>query len=385
MTQTGTMLEVRAKELAEAVRRACLVVPKKTAKPILENVVLRHTPVGLTVTGTDLETWVRTSVYCVAEPVPAPIDYVVDAGTLLKFLKTIKDGWLRLESDERSLTMTTNDGKRGATLVRREADEYPTFPEIDEKGVHELEPVATPDLFDRLRGSLKSVTREPGRYAMHGVAVHPSTGMTVSTDGRRLFIARTHEENEGSDFTQPWLVSSKTIKTLVDAIKVKKRSALSESRFRVGFVDGYVRFADATTTVVGKLMDGEFPKYQAVVAPRSGLEHSVPFSRADLVKAIEAVLPLCGVEARAATFEFAKGKPARIVASTPNGDAHADVDDIVRKIDSRFALNPDYVLDALSVLTEDDVLVCWNDRLSPIQFVEYARTVVIMPITIDEA
>jgi DNA polymerase III subunit beta len=346
------------------------VVPSKSTKPVLENVCLVAMDNALEIVGTDLECSVRYRIDDVQVDEPGPA--VVPARVTLDFVRDLSGESVTLSTVDQNCFITS--GEDTCELVTMDADEFPV---ISRFGSEETIPMQG-GTFTRLVGRTAfAAAREPGRYAMHGVLTEIENGVLrlVATDGRRLALAEAVIDARNAP-ARPAIVPTKGMQLFCRVIS----DPLDQVQLYFG--ENQVGLKTKNAEIFARLIDGEFPRYAAVI-PRES-KNTVEADTQTLVKKLRLVANVTGVEARAVRLRMKKGEIELYGQSVGRGEARARLDADYKGESAEIAFNPDYVLDGLKNCEELSVRLEFNERTSPGKFRLGENYVyVVMPITID--
>lgn len=364
------------------------VIPARSTKPVLENVKLVAKDDCLELVGTDLEVAIRYKLSShqqvasdeagkdgdthglveIAEPGVA----VVPARVALDFIRDLVGNTVTLES--RDNTLHIYSGPDTCELVTADADEYPTVNQFDPEDSFSIQG----GVFTRLvQQTAFAAAREAGRYAMHGVLVDLADEVLklVATDGRRLALTSHPIPTTGYSHA-PVIVPAKGMQLFCRVID----DPLEQVSFH--FYENEIGMRAGGAEVFARLIDGEFPKYAAVI-PDSCSERVE--ADADLLqRKLRLVANVTGAEARAVRLAMKQGELALSGHSAGRGEAHAEMEVEYKGDDAQIAFNPDYVLEGLKHCERETVALEFNDRLSPGKFsLGENYTYIVMPITVD--
>ena len=364
------------------------VIPARSTKPVLENVKLVAKDDCLELVGTDLEVAIRYKLSShqqvasdeegkdgashglveIAEPGVA----VVPARVALDFIRDLVGNTVTLETNDNTLSIYS--GPDTCELVTADADEYPTVNQFDPEDSFSIQG----GVFNRLvTQTAFAAAREAGRYAMHGVLMdlQAETLKLVATDGRRLALT-THPIPTTGYSHAPVIVPAKGMQLFCRVID----DPLGQASFH--FYENEIGMQAGNAEVFARLIDGEFPKYEAVI-PKSCSEHVE--ADADLLsRKLRLVANVTGAEARAVRLQIKQGELALAGHSAGRGEAHAEMEVEYKGDEAEIAFNPDYVLEGLKHCERETVALEFNDRLSPGKFsLGESYTYIVMPITVD--
>lgn len=134
----------------------------------------------------------------------------------------------------------------------------------------------------------KAAAKERGRYAMEGVYCErvegvdgsPAKMICAATDGRRLAVAEFEAHPEDVTGIVP-------AEAFAAACKAERPREVAPEDFHALISNGCAKVIDGDTVTERKKLEGEFPRYRAVVVPRS--EVCVAFDVKLLAGLVEAI------------------------------------------------------------------------------------------------
>lgn len=367
------------------------VVPSKSPKPVLENVCLVATIDGLEILGTDLDCSVRYripigearegdtkdekvlrgGVLRVDEPGVA----VVPARVALDFVRDLSSDEVVLSTHE--TTLTIQGGEDRCALVTVDRDEFPVIAGFGDQATVTVQGGAFARVVQR---TSFAAAREAGRYAMHGVLTEYEDGQLrlVATDGRRLAMASIAAERHGpTERARPAIVPTKGMQLFCRVIS----DPLETVQLFLG--ENQIGLKSKNAEIFARLIDGEFPKYSAVIPKETGnfLEANADM----LTRKLRLVANVTGVEARAVKFKVEKSELLLTGQSVGRGDARARMDcDFKGAASAEIAFNPDYLIEGLKNCEGEIVKLEFNEKTSPGKFTLGENYIyIVMPITVD--
>jgi len=134
--------------------------------------------------------------------------------------------------------------------------------------------------------------------------------------------------------------------------------------------------------VFARLIEGEFPRYAAVVPQSSS---NVIEADAELLgRKLRLVSNVTAADTRAVKLGFTGSQMQITGRSAGTGEAQAEMEVIFGGDEAEIAFNPDYLIDGLKNCESDLVKLEFNERTSPGKFTLGENYVyVVMPITIE--
>jgi len=358
-------------KLREGLAVANGVIPAKSTKPVLENVCLVATDTGLELLGTDLEVSLRYMIDDVEVSDPGTV--VIPARVALDFIRDLSSETVSMElGDDENITI--QGGEDSCELVTVDPDEYPVISRFDEDGAFSVQG----GNLTRLVGQTAfAAAREGGRYAMHGILteVKDSELCMVATDGRRLALASTPVEAKKAS-KEPAIVPTKGMQLFCRVIS----DPLDQVSLQFG--KNQVGMKTRNAEVFARLIDGEYPRYSAVIPAET--KNSIEVNAEMFSRKIRLVSNVTGDDARAVRLDIKRGEVEFFGRSAGRGEAHAQMEGTFKGSKTEIAFNPDYVLEGLKNCESELVTLEFNEKTSPGKFRLGENYIyVVMPITVE--
>lgn len=357
-------------KLKEGLALANNVIPAKSPKPALANVCLVATADALELVGTDLEVALRYRIEDVK--VEEPGTAVIPARVAFDFVRDLTGETVTLQTNGSNCTISS--GSDSCELVTLDPDEFPVVAHFDQNGSVSLQAGTFTALVGR---TAFAAAREQGRYAMHGVLTEIADGQLkmVATDGRRLAVASAPIEMP-STLPRPVIVPTKGTQLFCRVITDPL------DQVQLSFSENQIGLKTRNAEVFARLLDGEFPRYQAVIPAESA--NSIEADAEVLMRKLRLVANVTGDEARAVRLSITKGNMEIFGQSAGRGEARAAMEIEYKGKNAEIAFNPDYVIDGLKNCENGSVVLEFNEKTSPGKFrLGESYIYIVMPITID--
>ena len=357
-------------KLREGLALANNVIPAKSPKPALVNVCLVATQDALELVGTDLEVALRYRIEDVK--VEEPGTAVIPARLAFDFVRDLTGETVTLATQASNCMISS--GSDSCELVTVDPDEFPVVAHFDTAGAVSLQAGTFTALVGR---TAFAAAREQGRYAMHGVLTEIAEGQLkmVATDGRRLAVASAPIDAP-SHPPRPVIVPTKGMQLFCRVISDPL------DQIQLSFSDNQIGVKTRHAEVFARLLDGEFPRYQAVIPGESA--NLVEADAEVLVRKLRLVANVTGEEARAVRLSMKKGTLELFGHSAGRGEARAAMEIEYKGKNAEIAFNPDYVIDGLKNCESGTVVLEFNEKTSPGKFRLGENYIyIVMPITID--
>lgn len=353
--------------LLEGVNVVSSVVPAKTTKPILQNVLLRTDGDGITLFATDLEMAARVHIESVKISKPGAV--LLPGREIGALLREISDPTVTLESSDQRCRIESSGGS--FVLLGEDVEQYPEEFQFESGKKLEIECGA---MLRMIQETVFAAAREETRYAINGVMVDCGGGCIrlVATDGRRLSISY---KNIDAKEEFKVVVPLRALNTLAKALSEGDKSML---QIEVG--EKQIAFTTGRTQLVSQLLETRFPDYEGVV-PKSA-DTTVEIDLATLEGALRRASILAASEMRMVRFEVNENQLRLTAESQTRGRADVTIDAVVKGAGGSINFNPDYILEALRVCDLERVRLDMSDDSMPAKFtLGESFTYVVMPIS----
>jgi DNA polymerase-3 subunit beta len=353
--------------LQEAVTVVSSVVPVKTTKPVLQNLLLRADGEGITLFATDLEMAAR--VHLDAVKVTKKGSALLPARETAALLRELSEPTVTLESTDQRCRIESGGGS--FVLLGEDPDQYPE--ESQSKAGKKVE-IVSGSMLRMVQETVFAAAREETRYAINGVLMDCAAGCLrlVATDGRRLAISY---ENIDAKAEFKIVVPLRALNTLARALTEGSKDML---RLEVG--DKQVTFVVGNTQLVSQLLETRFPDYEGVL-PKSA-DTTVEVPKAVLESALRRAAILAPSDMRMVRFEVGDRQLRMTAESSARGRADVAIDAVVKGSGGSINFNPDYILEAMRVCKLETIRLDMSDDSMPAKFtLGESFTYVVMPIS----
>lgn len=356
-------------ELREAFGIAASVVPSKSPKPVLQNVLLHASEKGLSLLATDLE--LAAHIDLDAVKVKEPGEALLPAKQTDALLREIQEPTISLETNDNRCTLEAGGGS--FVLLGDDPREFPKVGFV-EKNAERIE-IPAGKLAEMIRQTAFAAAREESRYAINGVLIECSGDRVnlVATDGRRLAWNYWHAPGELPEcrVVVPLRALTAVAKALPEA---------SESHVTLAIESNRLGFRIGNRTIVSQLLDNRFPDYASVIPKMA--DTSVEVSRELLASKVRQVAILSGGDLKIVTFELSSSTLGLWAEASDLGRADVAIEVDVKGAGGSASFNPDFILDALRVSDLDTIRIDMSDASTPAKFtLGESFTYVLMPIS----
>ncbi|WP_313317964.1 DNA polymerase III subunit beta [Stenotrophomonas sp.] len=337
--------EAFLKPLAQVVN----VVERRQTLPVLANFLVQVQGGQLSLTGTDLEV---EMVSRIAVEDAQDGETTIPARKLFEIIRALPDG-SRITVSQTGEKITVQAGRSRFTLATLPAND---FPSVDEVEATERVAVAESALKELIERTAFAMAQQDVRYYLNGLLfdLRDKTLRCVATDGHRLALCETELEN-GTGKRQI-IVPRKGVTELQRLLEGGDR----EVELEVG--RSHIRVKRDDVTFTSKLIDGRFPDYEAVIP--IGADREVKVERETLRASLQRAAILSNEKYRGVRVEVTPGQ-LKISAHNPEQEeAQEEIEADTTVSDLAIGFNVNYLLDALSALRDEHVVIQLRDSNS---------------------
>ncbi|AMJ58299.1 MULTISPECIES: DNA polymerase III subunit beta [Stenotrophomonas] len=338
--------EAFLKPLAQVVN----VVERRQTLPVLANFLVQVQGGQLSLTGTDLEV---EMVSRIAVEDAQDGETTIPARKLFEIIRALPDG-SRITVSQTGDKITVQAGRSRFTLATLPANDFPSVDEVEATERVVVPEAALKELIER---TAFAMAQQDVRYYLNGLLfdLRDSILRCVATDGHRLALCETALENDNGAKRQI-IVPRKGVTELQRLLEGGER----EVELEVG--RSHVRMKRDDVTFTSKLIDGRFPDYEAVIP--IGADREVKVEREILRAALQRAAILSNEKYRGVRVEVTPGQ-LKISAHNPEQEeAQEEIEADTVVSDLAIGFNVNYLLDALSALRDEHVVIQLRDSNS---------------------
>lgn len=333
-------LKTTRSQLLEALGAVIGVVERRQTLPILGNVLLELAEERLTITATDLEIQMQASVE-VSNLLPGRM--TVPARKLYDICRGLPEGAeLSLEAvDDRA---TLRSGKSRFLLATLKAEEFSTFPALENAAQFELEGATLKRLIERTQFAM---AQQDVRYYLNGMLLEVRTDglRTVATDGHRLALAEAPLDTSALQPTSV-IIPRKAVMELARMV-----AHAGEQRVQIRLSATQLEAEVDQIRMVTKLVDGRFPEYERVIP--SNNDRRMSGSRERVRQALVRTAILSNEKFRGVRLSLSPGKLVLQTHNPEHEEAEEELEVEYEGAPIEIGFNVGYLVDALGALSGD--------------------------------
>ena len=331
---------ITREKLHEGLGAVAASVPTKTTLPVLANILVEASKEGLSLSGTDLDISVSTTI-------PASVDQegatTLPARKLVEIVKELPSASIRFTSSGEQ-RVQIECGRSKFKLLGLGRDEFPAFPTVKFEGGWR---VTARELQKLISHVAFAASTEESRPILNGVLweLRPDRMRMVATNGHRL--ARMDVPASGQGGSQADLIIPPK------ALEQIRRLFNGDEEIEIGRSDNHLGFRSATTQVLTRLIEGPYPNYEQVI-PREN-DKSLTADKAALAAALRRMSIVASDQTHRIRMAFTNGA-CKLSVQTPDlGEAQEELAVAYEGDTLEIGFNAAYLLEILKFMPTDEV------------------------------
>lgn len=365
-------LTVLQESLKNAVLTTSHFISPKAQLPILGNILIKTNKSRLTLSSTNLETSVSTSI---GAKVEKEGEITVPGKVFSDVISNLSSGPIDIEVEKEQIKISSGTFK--SNILGVNTSDFPIIPNSVGKNVITL---PKEKFIEGLNKTLFAVSNDETRPVLTGILfVFKGKKLhLVATDGFRLSQKTIKLEKEYEDLK---IIVPKSIFLEISKLTEGEDISLSFSK-----KDNQIVILCGDTVFSSRVIEGEYPDFEKILPKSSVL--SILVDKEDLEKAVK----LASVFAREAgnilKFSIKKDSLKVMAESSSSGNQETNLEAKIEKTSeldggNEISFNYRFIEEILRVITSDDVLIEIGGANAPGKFIDNKDTEflhIIMPI-----
>jgi len=334
----------------EALKSVQNIVAGKGSLAVLQNVLIDASSDKITLVTTDLDISIRAEVECTVMESGAT---TLPVKTLFCMISKMAEGEVTVSVDAKDRATITS-GNTQYKLSGMAQSEFPKLPEDEEAFAYTIKQSV---LKEMLRETAYAASQDDTRRTLKGVLMSfKDQKLTmVATDGRRLAMVENEMEFPVS--------AEKDIVLPSKAVLELQRSLASDGDVNLMVQKSQICFRLDSMLIYSKLMDDQYPNYRQVIPAKC--DKHIKIDRQSLINALERASVMTMDEAHSIKLIFEEGRLLVTSAASSVGEAKDEVPIKYADENIEIMFNPQYVIDPLKAIDDDEVEISLNDGHSP--------------------
>ena len=365
---------VSSHELLKSTQIVSVVVSPTNTLPVLNNLFFELSQNKLSITASDLETTIQTSLVVESEDV---LDYTVPAKMFLEILKTFPNQPLTFLFNEENHTMQIVSDQGNYELGFESAEEYPRYPSIENSEHLEM---SSASISEAINKTIFATGNDELRPVMTGVFFEISNGVIncVATDAHRL--SKYSRTDIDSTLETQFIMPKKPLNL------IKTLLARESEPIRINYNETNVEFNLQETKLSSRLIEGKYPNYNAVIPKEN--PNVLTINRGLLLTSLRRVSIFGNKSTHQVRFGI-KGNSLTLSAENPDLSNKAEEKLVCdfNGTDMEIGFNSKFLLEMLQSLDSEDIYIEMSDPsragiIQPVDGLEDGEKVfmLVMPI-----
>lgn len=327
-------------------------VSTRAATQALSGILLRATAGSVTLSATDLDLGLRTTIDAQVESEGSAL---LPGRLLAEVVRSLGDSSVDIATRESARDVEIHSGSSNFHLRTLAAEDFPTLPEPGGDGALRIPAEALESTIELVA---RAASRDDMRPVLTGVFVTAAgTEMTmVATDSYRLAVKRTELESDlGGELEAN--IPARALRELSRIL-----GAEGAEHAAITLLPNQAVFEAGAITLTTRLIEGQFPNYRQLL-PES-YEHDVRLPRSDFLEVARRVSQLAQRNAPL-RLSFASGQ-LTVAATTPDvGDAVETMPATFEGEEMEIGFNPEFLREGIESVEGDEVLLRLISPLRP--------------------
>ena len=328
------------KDLHEGVQTVSRAVAGRSALPILNNVLIKTEDDHLRLMSFDLEMGIECSIPATIEDAGA---LTVPARVLGEFLATLPESEVILSVNEQN-AVNVKCEKSDYTILGLPPEEFPALPDVPDEHSFEISQAV---LKDMIKQTIFCVSPDESRAILTGILlILNSDGIRlVGSDGHRLALRDSQVSNASGEATA--IVPGRALG------EVGRMLEDEDTGVNVSIAESQIKFQIDGTSVVSRLIEGQFPNYDRIIPQQSDKKLTMP------AESLLSTVRRASIVAREnANRIILRTEGDRMTVTAESGDvgkAYDELDIVKEGDDIEIAFNAKYLVEYLSVVDTEGI------------------------------
>lgn len=337
--------------LLYGVNIAIKAVPTRTTMPILECILIDASQDVIRLIANDMELGIETMIEGTIEE---PGIIALDAKIFSEIVRKLPDNDIVITSDA-TLKTTITCEKAKFNIVGKPGDDFSYLPNIEKDSPISITQFTLKEI---VRQTIFSIADNDTNKLMTGelFEINENTLRVVSLDGHRISIRNMELKNNCGN--KKVIVPGKTLQEIS---KILPGSV--EEYVDIFITDNHIIFEFEKTTVVSRLIDGEYFKIDQMLS--SAYETKIKINKRELLDCIDRAALLVKESDKKPIIMDIKDDYMELKISSYIGSMNEDIAIEKDGKDLMIGFNPKFFIDALRVIDEEEIMMYMVNPKAP--------------------
>ena len=368
----GMKLTIERDDLLSSLQMLQGVVSDQDTVPILSNVLIHAEGNLIECMATDMEIGIKLKVEGTIREEGTIVVSSKKLGDIVKEWSVGKPIYLSTTADDQ---VEITGGNGVSKTVKLSTEEFPQLPSIDEEAFA----IDGETLRRVLRKTKFAVPTEKARHSLKGLYFNLLKDRTevVATDGSKLALAYC-ESIKLAESSDGFIVPLKAVKEI-------GRTFANSPQIKIARIENQILFADEHATLTTKLINGEYPPYEIIVA--NSPERRVVVQREPILSVIRRLSLLSNPKCPSVYLEIDE-QQIRISPKLSAQDEECEtlaVESSTGKVHIR--ISSQFLIDALEHIETESFALEFSSTMRPIvvkPIGEVGHICIIMPMRLED-
>ena len=327
--------------LLNGVQIVSKAVSNKTTMSILECVMVDATKGAITLTANDMDLGIET---IIEGDILEKGAIALDAKIFLEIVRKLPDSDIIIETDPSYKTTITCE-KAKFNIIGKSGEDFSYLPVVEK---NDSIIISQFTLKEVVRQTIFSISDNDNNKLMTGelFEINDDELKVVSLDGHRISIRKIQLKNSYSP--KKVIVPGKTLN---EVSKILPGGA--ENDVIISFTDKHIVFEFGNTTVVSRLIEGEYFKIDQMLS--SDYETKVKINKKEFLNCIDRATLLVKEGDKKPIIINIMDESMELKIKSILGSMNEDIDIDKQGKDLMIGFNPKFLIDALRVIDDEDV------------------------------
>ena len=327
--------------LLNGVQIVSKAVSNKTTMSILECVMVDATKGAITLTANDMDLGIET---IIEGDILEKGAIALDAKIFLEIVRKLPDSDIIIETDPSYKTTITCE-KAKFNIIGKSGEDFSYLPVVEK---NDSIIISQFTLKEVVRQTIFSISDNDNNKLMTGelFEINDDELKVVSLDGHRISIRKIQLKNSYSP--KKVIVPGKTLN---EVSKILPGGA--ENDVIISFTDKHIVFEFGNTTVVSRLIEGEYFKIDQMLS--SDYETKVKINKKEFLNCIDRATLLVKEGDKKPIIINIMDESMELKINSILGSMNEDIDIDKQGKDLMIGFNPKFLIDALRVIDDEDV------------------------------
>lgn len=351
-------------DLVKSINIVSKAVPTRSSMTILESIYIDAQADQIRMTGNDMDLGIETITEGTIEERGT---VAVNARFFADIIRKLPDGEVTIQADENGSTMITC-GKAKFQISGDSGEEFPAIPMIERN--HSVR-ISQLTLRTLIQQTVFAISQNDTNKIMTGelMEIRGDHLRLVALDGHRVAVRNTQLAEGYLPMNEDALPGSEagSIRVIIPGKTLLEISRIMtddvENMVTLSFTQNHVMFEFDQTTVVSRLIEGRYFEIDNMIS--NDYETKVIINRRELIECLDRSLLMVREDDKKPIILNMEGQELQLKISTQIGSMDETMPISMEGRELKIGFNPKYVLDALRVITDEDICIYFVNSRSP--------------------